>query len=250
MERQTWPLQAFSYAAGSSCSAATYIHPDTLKVTGAIADSVETTTEPMPIGLSAAACFRYLSRWASEHDCVDENGAPFRAFLRAVRYINERLPSISLSMEDWEKVYRARTSQDSINGGDIYWCLKLVSGRKMLRTARGCIGIGPSGARRGDLVCAFLGCKSLVLIRPSSGEGDDGSYRVIGECYVEALDDAVTLLGPLPTGWSVRIDEIKSGHGTTHRFQEREHGPGDRGGPASGASGRRVGKGPTGADGR
>lgn len=54
----------------------------------------------------------------------------------------------------------------------------------------------------GDVVCVILGCNACMLLRPLH-EGQ--SFAVVGASYVQGLEDASGLLGPLPPDWSVQI---------------------------------------------
>ena len=50
-------------------------------------------------------------------------------------------------------------------------------------------------------MCIFLGCYSPMILRL----GDSGQFQVVGEAYVRGLEDAVGVLGPLPTNWRAII---------------------------------------------
>jgi hypothetical protein len=58
----------------------------------------------------------------------------------------------------------------------------------------------------------LLGCPSPLVLRPHSG----GSFEVIGECFVHGLNDAIGLLGPLPSPWKVIGGW---GHGNRYLFR-------------------------------
>jgi len=60
-------------------------------------------------------------------------------------------------------------------------------------------GIGPLGVREGDHICALLGCDAPMAIRAEL----NGSYKIIGECYVSGLASNEAFLGPLPSGFRV-----------------------------------------------
>ena len=46
-------------------------------------------------------------------------------------------------------------------------------------------------------MCLFLGCYAPAILRPNSL----GAFQVVGEAYVHGLEDAIGLLGPLPSHW-------------------------------------------------
>lgn len=53
----------------------------------------------------------------------------------------------------------------------------------------------------GDVIVVVLGCDSPIVLRPTAG----AQYVVVGECYVDELQDATALLGPLPAYRRVQI---------------------------------------------
>ncbi|KAI4112705.1 MAG: hypothetical protein LQ345_006187 [Seirophora villosa] len=69
----------------------------------------------------------------------------------------------------------------------------------------GLIGLAPEACRENDCIVILLGCQSPMVLRPT----DDGSFLVVGECYVEGLMEGEALLGPLPSNWRLasRFDE-------------------------------------------
>lgn len=53
-------------------------------------------------------------------------------------------------------------------------------------------------------------------------EEDDMNYEIIGECYIDGLDNG--LFGALPAGWRMDFDKIKTGYGATHTYIHSESG--------------------------
>ena len=75
--------------------------------------------------------------------------------------------------------------------------------RHLFRASNGYIGIGPSWAEPGDLICVLLGCDAPMLLRPVGGGPDDGDsktqkYKVVSKCFVLGLSQGEAVLGPLP----------------------------------------------------
>lgn len=72
-------------------------------------------------------------------------------------------------------------------------------------------GVIPAGLRNllkfyhnyltGDVVTVLLGCDSPIIIRPLA----DSQYIVVGECYVDELNDASALIGPLCPPWQAQV---------------------------------------------
>ena len=57
-----------------------------------------------------------------------------------------------------------------------------VTGRRLITTKRGYLGLVNDGTRPGDQVCIFLGCRMPVMLRPM-GE----HFLFLGECYIHGL---------------------------------------------------------------
>jgi hypothetical protein len=57
-----------------------------------------------------------------------------------------------------------------------------ISRRRFITTVNGYLGIAYDSVRRGDRICIALGGRMPLVLRPI-----DGTYKVIGECYVHGL---------------------------------------------------------------
>jgi hypothetical protein len=57
--------------------------------------------------------------------------------------------------------------------------------QRLATTAGGYLGMVPKRAQAGDQIFVLLGCDVPLLLRPSPG--DDGTYRLIGDCYVPGI---------------------------------------------------------------
>ncbi|KAI1199330.1 heterokaryon incompatibility protein-domain-containing protein [Nemania serpens] len=66
-----------------------------------------------------------------------------------------------------------------------------TTGRRIFRTEKGFVGLGPAAARVGDSVCVLLGGQMMYALRPVAGE----HHEFIGECYVHGLMDGEALGG-------------------------------------------------------
>lgn len=53
----------------------------------------------------------------------------------------------------------------------------------------------------GDRVFIPLGCEAPILLRPSH----DGTYRIVGDCYVHGVMHGEALLGPIEDPWMALI---------------------------------------------
>lgn len=56
--------------------------------------------------------------------------------------------------------------------------------KRLMVTEQGFVGMAPSQAKRGDVVCVLYGCRVPVLLRCC---GDN--YKFVGECYVDGFMD-------------------------------------------------------------
>ncbi|KAI1868839.1 hypothetical protein JX265_006818 [Neoarthrinium moseri] len=65
-------------------------------------------------------------------------------------------------------------------------CHSNLVGRCFFTTATGYVGVGPSEAQPGDVVCVLLGCYSPLLLRPCYDESAR-KWKVVGPCYVQGL---------------------------------------------------------------
>ena len=61
--------------------------------------------------------------------------------------------------------------------------LRWTRGRSMCRTKDGYVGLVPRTTRNGDLVCAFPGALSPIIIRPKSTD----THELIGEAYIHGI---------------------------------------------------------------
>jgi hypothetical protein len=80
-----------------------------------------------------------------------------------------------------QKIARCKHSRGIVQ--QLQFFAVTASGRKLVGTSNGFLGIAPLAARHGDLVYILLGCNLPVILR---GTGR-GSFKLIGECYVQGL---------------------------------------------------------------
>ncbi|KAI0514646.1 heterokaryon incompatibility protein-domain-containing protein [Xylaria bambusicola] len=65
---------------------------------------------------------------------------------------------------------------------------------RLMVTRNGRIGMVSEKASKGDLVCVLLGCSVPVLLRQSGGEGE-GTFKLVGECFLDGFMDGAGLGG-------------------------------------------------------
>jgi hypothetical protein len=62
-------------------------------------------------------------------------------------------------------------------------CINVLrSGKGLITTSKGYIGLAPSSTERGDKVCVLLGCKVPLILRPI-----DDYFQVIGDAYIHGI---------------------------------------------------------------
>lgn len=66
-------------------------------------------------------------------------------------------------------------------------------------------------------MCVFLGCDMPMVLRRSPLDPTN-VYTVVGDSFVHGLNDAIALLGPLPSPWRVRAFQDCTGEYGQYRF--------------------------------
>ena len=67
----------------------------------------------------------------------------------------------------------------------------------------------------GDVVCVILGCMTPMILRRVTPQG---TFRVVGECYIYGIMDGESLLGQLPPHWKVRPQRETDNEITVPRY--------------------------------
>jgi hypothetical protein len=65
-----------------------------------------------------------------------------------------------------------------------FWtrCSKALANRTLFTTRNGFLGVGPLGAKTGDVVVVLFGADVPFVLRPVSA-----GYKLLGECYVHSI---------------------------------------------------------------
>lgn len=93
--------------------------------------------------------------------------------------------------------------EDLCNHMTEYLQIRVHEGRRMFRTTDGGLGLAPSRAKPGDIVCVLLGGDVLYVLR-SSSERETSEYQFVGECYLHSMMDGQALGGS-----SVELKEMR-----------------------------------------
>ncbi|XXH01363.1 hypothetical protein Hte_007721 [Hypoxylon texense] len=107
---------------------------------------------------------------------------------------------------------RASDAQDS----DFFLVRRYASRRPFITTREGYFGLGPPDSKPGDVVYSILGCRSLMVLRPSA----EKKFQVVGECYLHGLNPGTVFLGLYPANMFklvLKYDESADLWRTRHR---------------------------------
>jgi hypothetical protein len=85
--------------------------------------------------------------------------------------------------------------------------LRYLPGCGLFTTDDGYIGLCQPDRRPGDCICVVLGYKTLLLLRPLSGDG--AYYQLFGECYVHGLMFGDGVLRVIPSSWRRKVVDIQ-----------------------------------------
>lgn len=164
--RNTWPLYGYTFASGVSASKWQSMGRGILQVTGVQAAVVQNVGEVAHV--DSPKIFDVIRGWEPKNLCEQSyitGESLLDAYCTTIRagYLAERWPRVAApSLCEWKEQYLATLSSSSsakatISGitsnADLYWCSKLVQGRRFIETDDGYIGLAPSGALRGECAC-------------------------------------------------------------------------------------------------
>lgn len=74
--------------------------------------------------------------------------------------------------------------------GYLSYAYMYASGRTLILSEEGYLGLAPSASSVGDLICVLYGCHAPVILRPSE---DSNLHTLIGDAYVHGLMDGEAL---------------------------------------------------------
>ncbi|KAH8666704.1 heterokaryon incompatibility protein-domain-containing protein [Xylariales sp. PMI_506] len=91
----------------------------------------------------------------------------------------------------------------------------------LAKTEHGYLVAGHTNMRAGDIISIILGCSYPMCLRPSAATVD-GSYEIIGPCYVHGFMDGEALIGPLSEPWAVRYPLSADRGGRSPEYYHRD----------------------------
>ncbi|SPO04617.1 related to heterokaryon incompatibility protein [Cephalotrichum gorgonifer] len=209
-----------SFASGRSHPHISFRVPDVLEVAGIHVTTVREVKGPAP--RTELEVLSSIRNWAPPNMTEGKypNGESLiDAFAATVisDLLRERFPRFgpAPTAAEWKATLLAILSDDQNVNTRL---LGYMTGRAFITTDTGHFGLGIECAKPGDRICAILGCKDLLILRPNNQQ----TYEVVGPCSIRGFCDAEAVLGPLPSPWAAVIHRPNVG-GAFH-FQNRETG--------------------------
>lgn len=149
-----------------------------------------------------------LNEWLNAGDWTDDSVLPPEPFWRTL--VADRGPNGLNPPTFYPRACKAARNQ-SVKGGHISTNALIHYGkstfvakfarrvqeviwmRRLIKTNRGLLGLGPEKTKKRDLICILYGCSVPVLLRQhhyhSLPDQPETYYEFIGECYVHGLMD-------------------------------------------------------------
>ncbi|CAO2657454.1 Nn.00g035800.m01.CDS01 [Neocucurbitaria sp. VM-36] len=200
--------RALQYASGYMQSEITSISEEALKVTGLhvatieekasitlgsnaaedVIDFIRKCAPPGILGKSHPGDTTLLEAYCSTlcWDTFSERIAPNRV----------AFPCFTSSLEALTRVLR--DSSETLTSAEVpSKYLELVAetctGRALITTKEGYIGLAPMATEAGDYVCTILGCRSIMILRPTKT-----CFQVVGQAYLHGMNNGEPLFGQFP----------------------------------------------------
>ncbi|KAF2840182.1 hypothetical protein M501DRAFT_1023505 [Patellaria atrata CBS 101060] len=120
-------------------------------------------------------------------------------------------------LEEDSKQEDTPSSNPVIANHHVRQTIEFCKGHAYIETGDGYVALAPPDTQVGDFLCVLLGCDVPVVLREKEPE----TFIVIGECYVDGLKDAFSILGPLPQPWEVQMFR-DYGNRYKYRFHNKE----------------------------
>jgi len=241
----------FNLAAAGSFANGRYVGQGVLAVTGAKGATIQRCNKITFTNTSSSQILSVIKRHAPvnvHNEPYVAGGSLLEAYCRtltcnsfAEEYIPaaEHLPRFEQTLHSLPSVLKhSEGDQVDLPADDatlryLYQLWKNWTGRAFFTATEGYIGLAPSSARPGDVICIILGCESPLCLRPSPTSPTH--FQVVGECYVWGLMDGEALIGPLGPQFKriTALDDFSKRYATA--FQDIQSGSIQRGDPRLGA---------------
>ncbi|KAJ3566576.1 hypothetical protein NPX13_g7083 [Xylaria arbuscula] len=196
--------------------------PDTLQALGVLCSRVQTLDDPV-VSFNLEDVLRVVRSWEPENLSTQsyitgDSLLDVYAATLCAGQLQERFPTHSRLpfLRDWKQQNsanplfgpwaKAKTWRPYELTQIEHASLEYLMGRRLMKTDECRIGLVP--------VDTEPGCASPMVLRKQSS----GTFKVIGECFVYDLRDASSLLGPLPSPWTVNIGRDQKGSDRVYFF--------------------------------
>ncbi|ELQ38792.1 hypothetical protein OOU_Y34scaffold00528g84 [Pyricularia oryzae Y34] len=211
--RKTLPLNGNGFVSGQSRAWALHPCPEILKVTGRAFGFVESAGPVAPT--ATIDVLRQILAWEPEGAAKKPyvgGGTVLDAFVMTLlggrvreRHFASRLYPLANAREEYCDFRKVELNEftDIRKMVAVSLMASMSKSRSLITLTDGHIGLGPPGSKPGDIVCALLGCNSAMVLR----QQEDDRYIVVGEAYVDAMNDACSFLGPLPDNCMVAVHQ-------------------------------------------
>ncbi|KAM0166671.1 hypothetical protein ACHAQE_001191 [Botrytis cinerea] len=212
------------YSAGHSKICFTYREPNILEVAGIRAATVIQVDKPVVsndpvIDLTTVRGWEPDNLYGKDYVTGDDLSDAYAITLLQHR-LRDRWPMNSYmpTLKKWKsqttvpaEFGEEARSENMVEGFDRTNSLSnrgynCVLRRALFFTAEGYLGLGPRAMQPGDIISVVLGCDPPMVLRPRA----DGAFELVGYCFVYGLNDAISLLGPLPSPWRVQLRRYKN----------------------------------------
>lgn len=194
-----------------SVAKADYISAGLLRATGVSAAAI-TGTQPgipaadiqnVPISMDIHQMIQRFSKFINTHQPYIDGSDMIDAFCRTLvgnifaqpqSTADTTLPSLDKSLAYVSNICRNFGEHSGSCEKYLEKVFGFTQGRCFVTTQEGYVGLAPLASKAGDQICIILGCRSPLVLRPTT----EGTYTVVGECYIHGLMQDEALLGPLP----------------------------------------------------
>ncbi|KAK7219774.1 hypothetical protein V2G26_007777 [Clonostachys chloroleuca] len=222
--------RAAGLVSGMSCAEATYRAPDVLEVCGVKVATVQSNKGTYPDGITKR--LTALHTWKPESlmtGIYPTGESILDAFITTLVQgkLRDRFPAIVT----WSSLQELKDKLAEVLAGSMGSSgeptrnvdissyaheLRFLPEQAFITCKTGYFGLSHRDTKPGDIVCAFLGCKVLVILRPSTR----GYFQVIGSCYLHGFSSAEAFLGPLQAPWVMLYKPDSCGVQTPYFFNK------------------------------
>ncbi|KAH7070729.1 heterokaryon incompatibility protein-domain-containing protein [Paraphoma chrysanthemicola] len=197
------------FSCGNSSAHVAYPDPNLLQATGTMEDTVDSCSKPQSNSSDSVQEVVWdLWLQTAPRDARYPTGEPMAeacAWMLSTGYLKDRFATTGSLYNTLEEAQASILSMQE-NGAPLEQADLLVDpivGDSFLfKTRKGYFGISIIEVRLGDKVAVLLGCPLPVILREQS----DGQHLFVGCVYIHGLMDGEALLGPLPSGYGVKVD--------------------------------------------